>query len=96
MALREAFSNGWREPVEDVEWELESFSSAIDRARHNSWCDADVIGEQLERFLAAITRQRSTTWRELSFLGSPAAQLPRSSKNNWREPLDLLESSAVA
>ena len=90
MALTETFSrNGWRE-LEEFELHLDSFRHAIDSAKRNAWSESDRLGEEMESYLAAIHRTQGRAWREVRFLGSPAAQLPGSRMNTWREPRDPL------
>jgi hypothetical protein len=86
MALTDTFTrNGWRE-LEEIELQLDSLRHAIDSARRNTWSESDQLGEEMESYLAAVHRAQGRAWREVRFLGSPAAQLPGSRQNTWREP----------
>jgi hypothetical protein len=90
MTLTDTFTrNGWRE-LEEVEWQLDPFRHAIDSARRNAWSECDRLGDEMESYLAAVRRVQGRACREVQFLGSPAAQLPGSRQNTWREPRDPL------
>ena len=53
-----------------------------DTFTRNGWREL----EEMESYLEAVHRAQGRAWREVRFLGSPAAQLPGSRQNTWREP----------